>query len=130
MTSQLFRLHGANKHSTEVEEWFKAHPDDLGYIAWYWFDEIRAAGDDVAELLHDRCPTACVGDIALAYVNAFKSHVNVGFYMGADLPDPHQQLQGSGKRMRHVKVSPVTAGDPEALKALIKAAYQLSKQFQ
>ena len=30
------------------------------------------------ELLHDGHPTACIGDAAFAYINAFRAHVNVG----------------------------------------------------
>ena len=55
------------------------HSGDLGVIARHWFEFMRACGDDVRELLHDGHPTACVGDAAFAYVNAFKAHVNVGF---------------------------------------------------
>jgi hypothetical protein len=53
---------------------------ELGTIARRWFDVIRDCGDDVRELLHDGHPTACVGDAAFAYVNAFAAHVNVGFF--------------------------------------------------
>jgi hypothetical protein len=38
--------------------------------------------------LHDGHPTACVGDAAFAYVNAFKTHVNVGFFRALSMPIP------------------------------------------
>ena len=76
------------------------------------------------ELMHDGCPTACVEDAAFAYVNAFRAHVNVGFFHGASLPDPAGLLEGSGRFMRHVKLRPGTAADGEALEALIAAAYR------
>ncbi len=53
------------------------HSGELGAIAQRWFEVMRDCGDDVRELLHDGHPTACVGDAAFAYVNAFKAHVNV-----------------------------------------------------
>ena len=65
-----------------------AHSGDLGPIAQRWFEVMRACGDDVRELLHDGHPTACVGDAAFAYVNAFKAHVNVGFFVGPRLRIP------------------------------------------
>ncbi len=40
---------------------------------------MRECGGDVRELMHDGCPTVCVGDAAFAYVNVFKAHMNVGF---------------------------------------------------
>ena len=49
-------------------------PDELGAIARRWFEAMRECGDDVRELLHDGHPTACAGDAAFAYINAFKAH--------------------------------------------------------
>ena len=68
--------------------------------------------------------SACVGDAAFAYVNAFRAHVNVGFFHGAALPDPARLLQGSGKFMRHVKLRPGVAVDDSALDVLIEIAYR------
>jgi hypothetical protein len=84
---------------------------------------MRQCGDDVRELLHDGCPVACVEGAAFGYVNAFKSHVNVGFFHGALLEDPAGQLEGSGKRMRHVKLLPGREPNAAALGDLIDAAY-------
>jgi hypothetical protein len=51
------------------------------------------------------------------------SHVNVGFFQGATLPDPARLLQGKGKSMRHVKLTPGTPTSPTALSKLIHTAY-------
>src|SRR5215510_13206518 len=101
---QLFRLSGAVKRDPAVQTWMQEHSGELGAIARHWFDVIRRCGDDVRELLHDGQPTACVGDAAFAYVNAFTAHVNVGFFCGAELDDPERLLEGTGKFMRHVKI--------------------------
>ena len=98
-------------------------PDPLGTIARRWFGEMRGCGDDVRELLHDGDPTACVGDTAFAYVNAFRAHVNVGFFRGAEIADPAALLEGTGRFMRHVKLSPGREVDTTALMTLIKKAY-------
>jgi hypothetical protein len=73
--------------------------------------------------LHDGCPVACLGDAPFGYVNAFTSHVNVGFFHGAALPDPARLLQGTGKFMRRVKLRPETPTNAAALSRLIDAAY-------
>src|SRR6202041_3681308 len=78
---------------------------ELGAMAHQWFEVMRKCGDEVRELLHDGCPVACLGDAPFGYVNVFHSHVNGGFFHGAALPDPAHLLQGTGKRMRHVKRS-------------------------
>ena len=80
----------------------------------------RAGGYDLTEILY---PTACVADAAFAYVNAFKAHVNVGFFRGAELADPAGLLEGTGKYMRHVKLRPDGDIDATALIRLIESAY-------
>ena len=84
---------------------------------------MRKCGDEVRELLHDGCPVACLGDAAFGYVNVFTSHVNVGFFQGAVLPDPARLLQGTGKFMRHVKLRPGAAIDSASLRKLVETAY-------
>ena len=84
---------------------------------------MRECGDDVRELMHDGCPVVCVQDAPFGYVNVFKAHMNVGFFMGAALQDTIGLLEGSGKRMRHVKLKPGRDLESAALSALIDAAY-------
>ena len=73
--------------------------------------------------MHDGCPVACAEYAPFGYVNSFKGHVNVGFFFGAALEDPAGLLEGSGKRMRHVKLSPGGELNAAALSDLIDAAY-------
>jgi hypothetical protein len=120
---QLFRLDGAVRLNPEVDRWLDERTGELGALARQWFERIRQCGDDVVDLLHDGYATACVGDAAFAYVGVFRAHVNVGFFHGADLYDPAGLLEGSGVRMRHVRVTPGGRLDPEALSALIESAY-------
>ena len=49
--------------------------------------------------------------------------MNVGFFGGADLADPHRLLEGMGKFMRHVKLRPAFDLDATALSRLIRTAY-------
>ena len=121
--SPLFRFSNAVQRDPAIAVWMQEHPGELGAIAERWFEVIRACGDDVRELLHDGHPTACVGDAAFAYVNAFKAHVNVGFFRGAEIADPEGLLEGTGKLMRHVKLRPERDVDAAALMKLIQTAY-------
>jgi len=122
-TDALFRLNGTVERDPAINSWMKEHAGELGAIAQKWFEVMRKCGDETRELLHDGCSTACLGDAAFAYVNIFTSHVNVGFFQGASLPDPACLLQGTGKFMRHVKLNPGTAINVAALHRLIEAAY-------
>jgi hypothetical protein len=122
--NELFRLAGAVKRDPAVDAWLDEESDELGALARKWFSAMRECGDDVRELVHDGCPVACVDDAPFGYVNVFTNHMNVGFFCGAELDDPEGLLQGSGKRMRHVKLKPGGSVDPAALNILIVAAYR------
>lgn len=120
----LFRFPDAVKRDPDVEVWFAKSTDPLRGFALPWFEAMRDCGPDVRELLHDGMPTACVEDAAFAYVNAFTAHVNVGFFQGASLKDPAGLLEGTGKRMRHVKLRWGEPVNETALRELIQAAYR------
>ena len=121
--TRLMLFPTAVKHEPAIDAWIEARPADLGRIAEHWFSVMRGCGRDVRELLHDGHPTACVGEAAFGYVNVFTSHVNVGFFRGAELPDPDGLLEGNGRFMRHVKLRPNAVVDSDALKKLIESAY-------
>jgi hypothetical protein len=119
----MLRFSGTVERDPAIDRWMKQHAGELGSIARQWFAVMRECGDEFREVLHDGCPVACLGDAPFAYVNAFTSHVNVGFFYGAELPDPARLLEGSGKRMRHVKLKPGAAVNSAALSRLIDEAY-------
>src|SRR5580704_16097439 len=123
MSTELLRFNGAVERDLAIDAWMKEHAGELGTIAHRWFETMRKCGDEVRELLHDGHPVACLGDVPFGYVNVFTSHVNVGFFQGASLPDPARLLQGDGKFMRHVKLRPGTVPNAAALSRLIDAAY-------
>jgi len=123
MRANLLRFNGAVHRDPAIAAWLRAHDGELGALARHWFAMLRNCGDEVRELLHDGCPTACLGDVPFGYVGVFTAHVNVGFFHGAALPDPAGLLQGSGRFMRHVKLKPGTPINAAALSTLIHAAY-------
>jgi hypothetical protein len=62
-----------------------------------------------------------------AYIKAFKNSVNFGFWRGVDLKDPKDLLQGSGDKMRHVKLTSTDQIDQAAFSDLINQAVQLNQ---
>jgi len=119
----ILRFYGAVKHDSSIDSWLSEQPEELRGFAQTWFERIRQCGKDVRELMHDGFATACIEDAPFAYVGVFKDHVNVGFFHGAELEDPAGLLEGTGKRMRHVKLRPGRELDVTALGDLIDAAY-------
>lgn len=126
--SDLFRFPSAMRRDAGVEAWFSKPDAELRRFAQPWFEEMRNCGTDVRELLNDGHPIACVEDAAFGYVDAFSAHVNIGFFQGAALTDPAGLLEGSGKRMRHVKLRWGQQANTKALSALIRAAYKDMRQ--
>ena len=118
------RFPSAVRRDASVDAWFAAPDHELRRLAQPWFERMRGCGADVSELLADGHPTACVGDAAFAYVDAFTANVNVGFFLGAALDDPAGLLEGAGKRMRHVKLRWGEPAKVDALNDLIAAAYR------
>lgn len=125
---RLFRFPVTKKRDEQIENWIDEHTDLLGSMAVHWFEVLRNCGDDVREILHDNQPTACVEDTAFAYVDAYKSHINIGFFNGAGLDDPAGLLEGTGKYMRHVKLYPDKEINEVALLKLINRAYKNIKK--
>lgn len=77
--------------------------------------------------LGDRAATYGVGPRKMidgyAYILPYATWVNLGFYKGAELPDPDALLEGTGARMRHVKIRSLVEAQRPAVRALVAAAF-------
>jgi hypothetical protein len=64
----------------------------------------------------------------VCYLQTSKNHVNLGFHKGNELleKDPNQFLQGTGKTMRHIRITKIEDIQPEAYKSLIQEAVALN----
>lgn len=111
-----------------MEDWLKKKAPELHPIATKWFDEIKKCGPDVQAIFHDGYPMGCIDKAPFAYVNIYSTHVNVGFFYGADLPDPIGLLEGTGKQGRHIKLRPGEERHDDEIEALIRASYVDIKQ--
>lgn len=56
------------------------------------------------------------------YLQVHGAHVNLGFYRGAELPDPQGLLEGTGKALRHVKLDGIAAAKRAPVLALLREA--------
>ena len=125
---RLLRFEGGSRRDPAIDAWFERQEPALAALVAPWFDRMRGLGEDIRELMHDGAPTVCVGDAGLAYVNVYTAHANVGFFLGAWLHDSDGLLQGTGKRMRHVKIRPAALPDADALERLVRQAYAHMKK--
>jgi hypothetical protein len=59
----------------------------------------------------------------VVYVGVYAKHINLGFYWGAQMDDPEDVLEGSGKQLRHIKIrSQADLGNPVIRDYLRRAA--------
>lgn len=97
---------------------------------------VRALKEMILEVHQDACEIVRLGDRAAtygvgprkmidgyAYILPYTSWVNLGFYKGTDLPDPEALLEGTGARMRHVKIRSLDDARRPAVRTLVAAAY-------
>ena len=78
--------------------------------------------------LGDRAVTYGVGPRKMldgyAYILPHKRWVNLGFYQGVELADPSRLLEGTGAKMRHVKVRSVDEARRVAVRVLVRGALE------
>jgi hypothetical protein len=98
---------------------------------------IRAIESSLRAVLHDEAPgtqervdfgnrliavgwSMAMRDLLFAII-AHREHVNLQLADGAALPDPDGLVEGTGKRIRHVKIRSTEAATSPAVRALIRA---------
>ena len=59
-------------------------------------------------------------------IGVFRRHVTLTFVEGVDLSDPGQSLRGSGKTMRHLRISSVDDLERQDLRAFLQQARRLA----
>ena len=114
----------------EFEEMLSTANADVAALARQAKAVIQAVMPDVVEVvwLNQRISGYGVGPKKMSeqfcYIALFKERINLGFYYGSDLPDPQNLLEGSGKNLRHVKISHSEQLENPALRDLVVAASQ------
>ena len=99
---------------------------------------VRAILDEIRRTVRDTLPDAteifyhgalgygptASGFDRILYVMPQNGYANLGFFFGTDVPDPTGLLEGTGKRMRHVKVRSMLAAQNPALVPMVWAAWK------
>ena len=60
-------------------------------------------------------------------INPHSAHVNLQLPDGVDLPDPDGLIEGTGKRIRHVKIRSVEAASSAAVRAIVDAQVEVRR---
>ena len=103
-------------------------PEALRPVTHRLRELLLAADPDacVVVRLGDRAATFGVGPKKMSegycYIMPHANWVNLGFYKGADIPDPDNLLEGTGAKLRHIKIRSLEACDNPQIATLIRAA--------
>ena len=109
-----------------VEEYVAGLPAQQALIVERVRSVFKAAAPTARETIKWAQPVY-EDDGPFAYIKAFPKAVNVGFWQGADLPDPEGAFEGDGDRMRHIKVRSVEDLDEDRLRAWTTEAVRLNR---
>ena len=101
---------------------------------------VTALREVVLEVDPDTCEVVRLGDRAAtygvgprkmldgyAYILPYKRWVNLGFYQGAELDDPEGLLEGTGAKMRHVKIRSIDEAERAEVRVLVEGALERRK---
>jgi len=85
---------------------------------------IRQTFPDVMESIDSwGGPTFSRGGKELAWMGNYASHTNLGLFVGDQIKSP--LIEGTGKRMRHIKVRTVNDIDPPVFEQILRQAANL-----
>jgi hypothetical protein len=112
-----------------VDAYIRALPDESRAIAAELRGAVVRAVPGVVERIKWNVPVFEL-ETPVCYLWAHPRHVRLGFYRGTELADPRGLLQGTGVRLRHVKVG-LDAPVPRAqLEELVRQAADLARVGQ
>jgi hypothetical protein len=111
--------------ATTVDAYIAALEPSLAGVATAVRALVREAAPDATESIKWAQPVYEQNG-PFAYFRASSKHVTFGFWRGAELEDAHGRLEGTGERMRHVKLA--SADDVDAgLAELVRRAVELNR---
>lgn len=58
----------------------------------------------------------------IVYIAPHTNYVRLGFFNGATMPDPNNLLEGTGKKLRHIKIHEINHDNRKALTKYVQAS--------
>jgi hypothetical protein len=116
----------------DVEEFLDAYDPDVKEIASKIREAIFGLASDLKEKVYGGwktvgySPSGGMKDAVFA-IAPQRSWVNLVFFSGTLLDDPDKLLEGTGKKVRHVKVNSVDEAESENLRVLMESAVEIAR---
>lgn len=112
--------------SEKVDGWIASLPPHNQAIAAALRRLITEAGPKFTEAIKWGQPTySLIGNVCYIASNDDRGYVSLGFFNGASLTDPAGNVEGTGKKMRHVKVRSLDAMNEARLLAWVREAAKI-----
>ena len=108
-----------------VDSWMAELEPSIREIAQALREIILEAAPGITESIKWNTPNYAKGG-NVCYLAANKGHVNFGFFNGAGLPNPDGLIEGTGAKMRHIKVKSMEGIRPEVFASLVQEAVRLN----
>ena len=109
-----------------AEEWLSDFGPTLRQIAQALRRVVLDADPELSESIKWGNP-AYEKDGLVCYLAATKAYVSLGFFRGGDLSDPDGILEGTGKKMRHVKIRNLDHINVKRLATLVRETVALNQ---
>jgi hypothetical protein len=117
----------ALRNPDQIDVFLSGYPGTVAALAGQLRAVVKAAVPGCTETLHAGWKVVSYGQRKkFCAIAPHQGWVNLQFHAGAALADPHHLLRGTGKSMRHVKISQLTDLS-DGLNTLARQAGESSK---
>ena len=111
--------------SDVFDAWVLEQPESLRDVLRSLRGVIFSVGYDFKEGIKWGSPHYWLPKVSrrtICYLAVHGDYVRLGFFNGASLPDSHGMMEGTGKKLRHIKVRCVDGTNRDALADYIRSA--------
>jgi hypothetical protein len=112
-----------------IEDYIKDQDKDKGAIVKELLSIVETAAPKEDSGIKWAQPVFWNDNGPFCYIKAHKNHVNIGFWRGVQMKDPKGLLEGSGEKMRHIKINTKQDIDNKAITDFVKQGVKLNKEL-
>ena len=110
-----------------VDSWISEHDPALRQIAETLRNIILSTEPDLTESIKWSQPVYSRKG-RVCYLSATERYVSLGFFNGASLTDPQGRIEGTGVKLRHVKVRSLEDIDMEQIGSWVREAVAIDER--
>jgi len=109
----------------KLEEFLEGNSEEIKNLFYEFRSFIFKTDKKFTESFKWNSPCYFIGDKIIHYLSPNKKHLTFGFWEGGSMEDPDGLLEGTGKKMRHVKILGMEDVKNKKLLKLMKEAKEI-----